>query len=56
MGYPSTPTRLGYTPFLPPHPIQGHLGYPEEIMEKIDIAEPVPPLPRPAVRGANVLS
>ncbi|KAI8464444.1 MAG: hypothetical protein J3K34DRAFT_526184 [Monoraphidium minutum] len=30
-----------------------HLGYPDEMLEAIDIAEPVPPVPRPAVPPYN---
>jgi hypothetical protein len=34
---------------------QSHLGYPEEVMEPVNIAEPVPPLPRPAVSNLQLL-
>lgn len=39
-------------PQTPPNP-QDQLGYPQEALTSLEIAEPVPPLPRPAVPPYN---
>lgn len=33
--------------------LQTNLGYPDEMLEKIDVTEPIVPLPRPAVPPFN---